>query len=245
VRIETHCHTNYSFDCSAKIVDIISECKRKKIDAIVLNDHDVYGLNPSEEELFKANGILVLRAIEFTTEEGVHIIGVHDNIKSLEKPAFFYRSEQLVHKLANMGSWIVLPHPAHETGILGNRKINAMDQALCLKNAHFVEVDNYRYGESKDLQKVLDQYAQIKLLIGSDAHKAEDVGVFCHEIEKHANPMKALYESHNVQFIKTKKRSRLYFIKRKMKKSKSYQFILKRFSYESRQKLKRLLNIEK
>jgi len=243
MKIETHCHSYHSFDSLAKIEDIITECKKKGIDALVLNDHDVCNINNSELRHFKNNNIVLIKAIEFTTFEGVHIIGIDDNIKELQVEPFFYKSIELVNQLLNINAWIILPHPNHETGIIGNQKILKEDSRYCLSKSHFIEKNNYRYGKFKDIEKILFKYKNLKPLVGSDAHKASDIGIFYNEIEVCKEGIfKSLYEK-EYKCVITKERGKLYFFKRNFKKTKLYQFFLNKFSAEFRLKVKKQLGL--
>ena len=243
MRIETHSHTYHSFDSMAKIEDIITECKNKDIKVLVLNDHDVCNIMDDEHQQFKDNDIELMKAIEFTTSEGVHIIGVNDNIKSLQNKPFFYIAKNLVDQLLKINAWIILPHPNHETGIIGNKKTSLEDSKYCLSKAHFIEINNYRYGKSKDIEKILFEYKNLKPLVGSDAHKASDLGIFYNEIEVCKEDIfKSLYEK-EYKCVVTKERGKLYFFKRKIKKTKMYQFFLNKFSAEIRMKIKKKLRL--
>lgn len=243
MRIETHCHSYHSFDSLAKIEDIIAECKKKDINALVLNDHDVCNIIDNEQQQFKDNNIDLIKAIEFTTSEGVHIIGVDNNITSLQNKPFFYKAKDLIDQLLKINAWIVLPHPNHETGIVGNNKILVEDSRYCLSKAHFIEINNYRYGKSQDIENTLVKYKDLKPLVGSDAHKASDIGVFYNELETFEEDVfKSLYEK-EYKCVVTKERGKLYFFKRKIKKTKIYQFFLNKFSAEIRMKIKKKLRL--
>lgn len=243
MKIETHCHSYHSFDSLAKIEDMINECKKKDIQALVLNDHDVCNISDEELDLFNKNNIKLIKAIEFTTFEGVHIIGIEDNIKNLQNEPFFYKAKDLVDQLLKTNAWIILPHPDHETGISGNKKISKEDSSYCLAKAHFIEKNNYRYGKSKDIENTLLKYKNLKLLVGSDAHKASDIGIFYNKLETvEENVFKSLYKN-EYNCIITKERGRLYFFKRKIKKMKIYQFLLHQFSAEFRMTIKKKLGL--
>ena len=243
MKIETHCHSYHSFDSSAKIEDMINECKKKDIQALVLNDHDVCKISDEELDLFNKNNIKLIKAIEFTTFEGVHIIGIEDNIKNLQNEPFFYKAKDLIDQLLKINAWIVLPHPNHETGIVGNNKILVEDSRYCLSKAHFIEINNYRYGKSQDIENTLVKYKDLKPLVGSDAHKASDIGVFYNELETFEEDVfKSLYEK-EYKCVVTKERGKLYFFKRKIKKTKIYQFFLNKFSAEIRMKIKKKLRL--
>lgn len=243
MKIETHCHSYYSFDSLAKIEDMISECLKKGINALVLNDHDVCNITDEELKQFQENNINLIKAIEFTTKEGVHMIGINENIQKIQTKPFSYKATDLVDLLLEKHSWIILPHPNHETGIIGNKKILMKDSKYCLAKSHFIEINNYRYGNSQDIKNILIEYKNLKSLVGSDAHQASDIGIFYNEIEDiEEDIFVSLYEK-EYKCVITKERGKLFFLKRKVKKTKVYQFFLNQFSSDFRMKIKRKLKL--
>ena len=148
IRLISHCHTHHSFDSSMSIEAIIEQAVRYSVNMIIINDHDTYGLSNAELELFSNHGITVLPAIEFTTKEGVHVIGVHEDIRCLEQAPFYYDIEGLLNRLKSNNAKVIFPHPYHATGVYGNKNItNDMFEKYILFGDAF-EIDNYRYGET-------------------------------------------------------------------------------------------------
>ena len=120
MRIETHCHSHHSFDSEMSIAHIVEACKKWGIGGIVVCDHDTCGITPEEEALFADNGIRLFKAIEFTTKTDAHIIGVSPRIKTIEKERGHYTVGELINALQSIGATIIIPHPSHGTGIVGN-----------------------------------------------------------------------------------------------------------------------------
>lgn len=246
MNIETHSHSYHSFDSLAKIEDIVEKCKTLNIKAIVINDHDVCNITTEEENYFIDNDIKLLKAIEFTTEEGMHIIGIGENIKLLQIEPYTYSAINLVDKLNQDKYWIIIPHPLHGTGVVGNINSNKQIQEQVLRNAHFIECSNYRYGNSVNkVQELTKSYSNLKMIVGSDAHKAKDIGAHYNKIsnfDSSKSILEQLYEN-ELEFVYTKQRSSLYFLKRKIKKTKLYQATISILSPELRLKIKRKLKL--
>ena len=179
--IETHCHSHHSFDCNTAIESIIETCEKRDIKGIVICDHDTCGITPEEEALFIAKKITLFKAIEFTTKTDAHVIGVCPRIKELEQPRYHYELADLIDKLQAVGATIIIPHPNHGTGIVGNGKIDEVSIRKAFMAAHFVEKENFRYGKTKiDFKK---QYPHIAWIIGSDAHSSKNVGAFVNQVD--------------------------------------------------------------
>ena len=243
-KIETHCHSAYSFDCNVPVESVAQHSASKGIDFLVLNDHDRCGLTPEDRSLFTEKGIHVLSAIEFTTQEGIHIIGIHPAIKTLEQEAFHYSIPEIMDSLTTLEAFIILPHPCHETGLLGQRKVSLQSRDYALSRAHFIETDNYRYGPTKGIAEIREKYPRLRLIIGSDAHSSTDIGAFQNVFEAPddlPDPMQAFYASESIEFLRTKKHGRGYWRMRKLKKSSLYQSLLKLFPAGLRRKIKNRL----
>ena len=236
VRVETHCHSHHSFDCNTSIDAIIATCISRHINGIVICDHDVCEITEKEEALFKSNGIKLFKAIEFTTQTDAHVIGISPRIKELQQDRFFYSLEDLIDKLQALEAAIIIPHPNHETGIVGNVKIprSAIDKAFAA--AHFVEKENYRYGKTSS--EIIKKYSDKALLIGSDAHSSKNVGAFVNEVNEIKEDFLSAMQSGNLSGIKNEEQGKGYWIMKSIKKSAPYQFLLKLFPADMRRKVK-------
>ena len=235
VRIETHCHSHHSFDCNTSIADIVSMCERRDVKGIVICDHDVCNITSEEEMMFQEHGITLFKAIEFTTKTDAHVIGVSPRIKELQAPRYHYTLEELIEKLKGIDAAIIIPHPNHGTGIVGNGKIDSdsIDAAFCA--ALFVEKENYRYG--KTITDFSKQYQHLRFVIGSDAHSAKGVGAFLNEVsEIHDSFLSTM--CNNIAHFKNVEHGRGYWIMKSVKSSAPYQMLLHIFPVELRRKIK-------
>lgn len=236
VRIETHCHSHHSFDCNTAISDIIATCLQREVKGIVICDHDVCNITDEEETSFIDNGIMLYKAIEFTTKTDAHVIGISPRIKELQKERFHYDLDELIDKLQSLGAAIIIPHPNHGTGIVGNGKIaqNVIDKAI--NAAHFVEKENYRYGKTS--LDIIKNYSQKSFVIGSDAHTSKNVGAFVNQIDEIKDDFLATMQTGKISYFKNDEHGRGYWVMKSVKASVPYQFILKLFPTELRRKIK-------
>lgn len=251
LKLVSHCHTHHSFDSSLLVESIIEECLQFDVNCIVINDHDIFSLSDEELNHFYEKGIIVIKAIEFTTKEGVHVIGISNSINSLMKPAFHYNLLDLLENLKNLGAHVVFPHPYHATGIYGN--VNVDNEKFCksIRYAHGFEVDNYRYGPTPKflIDEIIKLNNSVVKFIGSDAHKKSEVGAHINVYET-IEPLNCIHNyveifSRQPQHLALKKRSNFYFKFKKFQKSKFYQSVISIIDYKQRQRIKGLFKLRK
>ena len=242
--VATHCHTHYSFDCKTSIEDLVSVCKKKNIGCTFITDHDVFGLTDEDLKKFSDENIIVLNAIEFTTKEGAHIIGVHPSIKSFEKDRYFYKTVDLIRILKDIGAWISIPHPTHETGIL-SVGLDDIELRFCFENSHFIEQASSKYGKF-EINSILTKYPNLKPIVSDDAHRKEDVGIMLNKInilEKkediYDEVLSALYN--NSYYSYDKKQLKIRRLKKIIQSSGLYQFVSKKISREFKNKIKNII----
>lgn len=243
--VATHCHTHYSFDCKTSIEDLVSVCKKKNIGCTFITDHDVFGLTDEDLKKFSDENIIMLNAIEFTTKEGAHIIGVHPSIKSFEKERYFYKTVDLIRILKDIGAWISIPHPTHETGIL-SVGLDDIELRFCFENSHFIEQASSKYGKF-EINNILTKYPNLKAIVSDDAHRKEDVGMMLNKIETTDNISTDVYENilttlyNNSYVVADEKKLLIRKIKKTIQSNFLYQTISKKMSREFKNKIKSLI----
>lgn len=236
--IETHCHSHHSFDCNTAIEDIISTCKQRNIKGVVICDHDVCGITPDEERLFEKKGVKLFKAIEFTTKTDAHVIGISPEIKDLEMPRFHYELGELILKLQAIDATIIIPHPNHGTGIIGNGKIPSEIIDMAFKAAHFAEIENYRYGKTRT--NLSAKYPHLRLVIGSDAHSSKSVGSFVNSVNAIKGTLRSTLNQ-EIHHIKNAEHGRTYWLMKAVKRTSLYQMIINILPANVRRKIKNKL----
>ncbi len=199
---ETHCHSFYSHDSRMRIEEIIKKCKEHEINGIVVCDHDRYGITKEDEQAFADNNIRLFKAIEFTAREDVHIIGISDNIKKLEAPPKQYPVIDLADKINGIegGGVIIIPHPEAPVGLFNRHKVSRKNRDYVLRNAHFIEEDNWHSGHAKTVNDVLKRYSNLTRLWASDSHFPDDVGAYYNSC-KTDEPPESLTDIHDKGII--------------------------------------------
>lgn len=241
--LESHCHSCYSLDCGTRIELIVAECKKKGIDAVILCDHDTCGITDADIEIFRREGVIVLQSIEFTTSEGVHIIGVGEGIKDLQRSPRHYSCRQLISVLFEIGVWIIIPHPDHATGLIGNFEMCEADVDFALRASHFLELGNYKYGVTSNVDILLSEYPNLRGLVGSDAHSSASIGAFTNTIITQSVPTDVLASFYHFPITnhRSKKHSKMYLLFKRIKKTGLYQRVLNCFDPGLRMKIKNKL----
>lgn len=239
INLESHCHSQYSPDSGLKTADIARQCRKYGIDGIIICDHDVCGITKKDEKLFRDNGIKLYKAIEFTTKEGAHVIGVSGRIQEIQRERGFYTLHQVICVLKQMGAVIIIPHPRHGTGILGNSSVASSDADFALRSADFIEWYNYRYGRTKDAESILKHYTNLAALAGSDAHARKDAAAVYNQITVSASGGLASAKNRKIRHVIRLKRTRAYWIIRRVQVSACYQALLNLFPARVRRDIKK------
>ena len=251
MKTEFHCHSCYSFDSSLDLNVILKRCIQLGINNIVICDHDIFGLSKDELRSFSDAAITVLKAIEFTSNEGIHIIGMGEEIKKIEMPAFHYSAINLIRILKQHEFFICLPHPTHSTGVIGNKSSDTHLIEFCMSAAHFVESNNLRYGKTDNLDFYLQKYPNLKTIVGSDAHRASEVGRFFtissginlkDSVHKTENILKVIYDM-PIHKNDRSKRGKIYFFSRMLQTTKLYQFVLNLFPPKWRRNVRKFFRL--
>ncbi|MBE9541532.1 MAG: PHP domain-containing protein, partial [Proteobacteria bacterium] len=70
MRIDLHCHTKYSYDCYLEPVDLIKRAKELNLGGICITEHNSFTLSRHVTNTDKADGFLILRGLEISTNMG-------------------------------------------------------------------------------------------------------------------------------------------------------------------------------
>lgn len=168
--IDLHSHTFRSFDAFTTDEDLIFACKMKGIDVIGITEHDKYA--SLDWGKFERAGITALRGREFTTADGVHIIGFFPINADLTAPPI--DKKEILAFVRKNGGVLIMPHPLKtETGYLavyGEDEDVAQFNYLELLNGG----DAVNFGSP--IIQALARRLSIGLISSSDSHAAEQVG---------------------------------------------------------------------
>ena len=187
--------------------------------------------------MFDDNGIKLFKAIEFTTSEGAHIIGISDHIEAFNWEKGKCTSRELVDILKKTGATIIIPHPDHATGIRGNGKISETDIDYILSKSNYIEILNYKYGKTDSISEIKSKYPNLECLVGSDAHAMRDVGAVYNILN--TNNIISISDKKVVEgYVYRKKNYGRKPIIRKIKSGVLYQVLLRLIPERLRRKIK-------
>ncbi len=177
MNINFHTHTNYSYDGYNSFAGIYRECRKMKMKAICITDHDTIkgGLAFVEWlKKWKKNDLEVVLGVEITCSDGTHIIGlfVHKEIVSGLTPP------SVVNEIKSQGGFVYFPHPSRKDGILNSKYADEV-----LSQGDFYEIFNGKVNNAFNKEAAnffANKYPRIKPLAGSDAHYNADLRkAFC------------------------------------------------------------------
>ena len=198
-KTEFHVHTRYSHDSILSLFLLKILCKIKKIDTIVITDHNEIKGALKCKEKFKKSNIEVIVGEEILTSCG-EIIGLRLN-KKIEPNL---TPEETIRKIKLQNGLVYVPHPYDE-----KRYKTVLIESEIEKNKNdidFIEIYNGRnvselFGIKQ--QEIARKY-NIKNIIGSDAHTFFEIGRNYILTDKKITDDNIDFDANNVEFIKKK-----------------------------------------
>lgn len=166
-KTEFHCHTSYSKDSLVTPEQLIQTCFRKKIDKIVVTDHNTI---QGALEAQKINPDMVIVGEEIMTDKG-ELLGIY--LKE-EIPAGL-ASIDVIRLLREQKAFISVPHPFDFSRSGSWKKEDLMD---ILPHVDAIETFNarclfpYMNRQAEELAKNF----KLSATIGSDAHSLFELG---------------------------------------------------------------------
>ena len=167
IKIEMHCHTNFSSDGFITPQSLTKRCQEKRIDCVCITDHDSMS---GAVEFAKRVPVRIIVGEEVTTGEG-DITGLF--LTEQIPPGLGV--EQTIKMIKTQGGIVYLPHPFDEF-----RK-SAVKPKIVEKvkyDIDIIEVFNSRTLNTKYNNMALEfaQENNIAVAVGSDAHHTLEIG---------------------------------------------------------------------
>ncbi len=167
IKADFHVHTEASPDGRSSLEAITRSAAAKGINAIAVTDHNAITEHPEF-----MNGVLLVRACEFSTKAG-HITGLFLYSDPVLAPVL-PEAETVVNEIRRCGGVAVIAHPYQQ----GLKK---------LPDADAVETANSRAAmKVRNANALAAEYAKrcgLPEIGGSDAHSAKEVGTSYTELE--------------------------------------------------------------
>jgi predicted metal-dependent phosphoesterase TrpH len=167
LKVEFHCHTNFSKDSLTAPTDLIKAARRKGIDRLVITDHNSIG-GARAAHLLDPELVIVGEEI-MTTRGEILAAFVQEEIPALLTP------DETIKRLKEQGAFISVSHPFDEM-----RKGGWMENDLLeiLPHVDAIEVYNSRCMLPRFNRRAREfaEKHNVAGTVGSDAHAAFEVG---------------------------------------------------------------------
>ncbi|MBA4421420.1 MAG: phosphoesterase [Anaerolinea sp.] len=167
IKVEFHCHTEYSADSLVKIDILIAAARKKGLDRVVITDHNEIAGALLAREL--APGLVIVGEEVMTTQGELLAFFIERKVPKGLTP------EAAIHELRVQGAFISVAHPFDKTRS-GSWKLENLQRIAPLVDA--IEVFNSRCFSNHANQQALEFAREHSLpgIVGSDAHAAFELG---------------------------------------------------------------------
>jgi predicted metal-dependent phosphoesterase TrpH len=174
IRVEFHCHTQYSKDSLLNPRNLVDTCRKKGIDKVIVTDHNSIrgGL---EAQQYAPDMVIVGEEIK-TSRGEILASFVREEIPTGLEP------DEVIERLRDQGAFISVSHPFDRIRS-GAWEQDDLDKIIDRVDA--LEVFNARcwYGEDNQKALIYAQFHQKPGTAGSDAHVAFELGAAGLELE--------------------------------------------------------------
>ncbi len=205
-RIDLHVHSKYSGDTDSEPEETVAHAISLDLQGIVFTEHYSYAASEHAEGLKEKyrDRILILRGVEFSTEEGHCLIfGVDTDRLALR----YAPVEDVVNMVTASGGVVVPSHPYRRGNSLGDR-IHELKGLTAVEgcNGNNMHAFNVRAIEAA---RILD----LPFTGGSDAHEPHEVGSCYTEFDDEvtSDNFIVLLKQGNYRGVDTRKVSRWVF----------------------------------
>ena len=183
--IDLHVHTSPASPCaSSSVDDVITEAKRIGLNGICLTDHNHLWRNEDIKALRDKHDFLVLRGNEITTIQGDMVVfGLEEDIQGI------IALKDLAEKVAAVDGFIIAAHPFRGfLAVSGDKLVLDVDKAAArpvFKLVNGVETLNSKVTDNENnFSGRVAESLEMPTTGGSDAHLAEEVGVYATRFSK-------------------------------------------------------------
>ena len=167
LKVEFHCHTIASKDSLTQPRDLVNTCRRKRIDRVIVTDHNTIAGARAAQAL---DPELVIVGEEIATTRGEILAAfVSEEIPSGLSPA------ETIRRLQDQGAFISVSHPFDRWRSGGWREDDLLE---ILPQVDAIEVYNSRCmlpRFNREAREFAEQH-NIAGTVGSDAHAAFELG---------------------------------------------------------------------
>lgn len=165
MKLDTHVHSSYSFDCLMDPDWILRAARARGLSVIAITDHDSMAVYrdhfgvADDRRVLHVHGVTVVRGMEVSTRSG-DVIGLFLH-EAVETDDF----EEAVAAFREQGGLVVLPHPYDRP----------VDPEGLLDDVDVIEVRNGRSRRNGEARRLASDH-DLPVVGGSDAHMYWEVG---------------------------------------------------------------------
>ena len=166
-RVEFHCHTLASKDCLLRPRDLVDTCRRKRIDQVIVTDHNTIAGARAAHALAPE---LVIVGEEIMTNRGEILAAF-----VVEEVPMGLSPQETIRRLKDQGVFISVSHPFDRWRSGGWREEDLLD---ILPHVDAIEVYNSRCMNPR-FNRAAREFAEkhdIAGTVGSDAHAGFELG---------------------------------------------------------------------
>lgn len=171
MKIDLHCHSEYSNDNFLVPETLIQEAIRHKLDGVCFTEHHSYLASKPVKKMKIPDGFFIFRGIEVSTNLGhLLIYGLCDDSWNIWSRHNYLDIEEVVKRVHHLGGICVPAHPFRGWDSIGDQisMINGFD-AIETHNGINTPEANQKAAEAA-------QSHGLPSTGGSDCHKAEQIG---------------------------------------------------------------------
>jgi predicted metal-dependent phosphoesterase TrpH len=167
ISVEFHCHTNASKDSLTRPVDLVAAARRKRIDRVVVTDHN--SIAGAREAQTIAPELIIIGEEIMTTKGEILAAFIQEEIPANLSP------QETIRQLKEQGAFISVSHPFDELR-KGGWQENDLLEILPFVDA--IEVYNSRcmFSRFNRRAELFARKYNIAGTVGSDAHAAFELG---------------------------------------------------------------------
>ena len=165
MRLDLHTHSRYSPDSKLEPIEIVKAAKQRGFDGVAITDHNAVEGSRLAWEYGRANGFLVIRGAEISTDVG-HVLAYGTTVPIARGRSCW----ETVQAVRGLGGVPVAAHPYRVWSGLGERPtVSSPFAAYEVQNARTLRRGNVR-------ARALAAMKSVGGTGGSDAHYLEEVG---------------------------------------------------------------------
>lgn len=202
MKVDLHCHTEFSGDCSTPVAKVLETYRDRGIDCAAITDHNEI------EGALEAQRLGIIRVIvgeEIMTTQG-EVIGLFLN----ELIPKGLPPREAVEAIRSQGGVVIAPHP---TDRLRGSALRPAALANLAGHLDMVEIFNGRTVLSRDneaARRFQESNGRIAC-VGSDAHTLQELGGCYNEIEEFDGPEDFLAKMASARLLTAKSPFRVHF----------------------------------